>query len=58
MKFNYQMSQLSAFGFYVACGISWQAGNSFLWILLHAFLSWAYVVYWLLEYTKLKDFLL
>lgn len=44
-------------GALVAVVMSYAINQSFWWALLHAFCGWMYVLYWLLTYTKVLEWI-
>ncbi len=36
------------FGVVIAVALSWDANHSILWAIVHGFLSWVYVIYYLI----------
>ena len=44
-------------GCYVAFVLSWVISHSIWWGILHFFLGWFYVVYWLIKYSEVEAML-
>ena len=51
------MQAFGSIGFLLAIFLSYIVNHSILWCILHAILGWMYVVYWLIVYSNLSNYI-
>jgi hypothetical protein len=55
MKYKYNLNP--DVGVWVAVVLSYAINHSILWCILHYFMGWLYVVYWLFAYTDIVEYI-